>query len=102
MSIGRYHRTHEFRKPWCKTGAVMTSYSWAAKDRNGRPVVREVLAETSAESKAILEAEGCTELKLMEDEISAAVRAGFPGRLTASGLVVRTTAADRLRHRGKP
>jgi hypothetical protein len=80
----------------------MTSYTWTVRDRNGRSVVREVRANTSAESRAILEAEGCTDFKLMEDEISEAVRAGFTERPIVDGKVITTTAAGRISHRGKP
>ena len=80
----------------------MTNYTWTAKDRNGKPVVREVVAATSVESKVMLQEEGCTELKLMSDEISEAVRAGFPEKLVVFGEEVKITAADRLKHHGKP
>ena len=55
----------------------MATYTWTAKDRDGKSVVREITHESVESSKAALEAEGYTDLKLMEDDIADAARAGF-------------------------
>jgi type II secretory pathway component PulF len=47
----------------------MANYTWTAKDQTGKAVVREVRAATVQEANALLIAEGCTDLKLIEDEI---------------------------------
>ena len=55
----------------------MTTYIWTAKDKSGKPVVREVTHNTIEESKGVLLADGCTELKLIQDEVMDAAMAGF-------------------------
>ena len=47
----------------------MPYFIWTAKDKLGKPIAKEVFAETIEESKAILLAEGCTDLQLKSDEI---------------------------------
>jgi hypothetical protein len=44
----------------------MPSYLWTAKDRTGKSVVRELKAATIEESKAILIAEGYSDLELTQ------------------------------------
>ncbi len=80
----------------------MTVFAWTVKDKSGRPMVREVPAETVAEAKQILLAEGCTDLVLREDEIMAAATASMRANSPFSGEEIEVTAADRLKYRGKP
>ena len=47
----------------------MPNFLWTAKDKFGKSIVREIAAETIEESKAILLAEGCTNLESKSDEI---------------------------------
>ena len=47
----------------------MTNYAWSAKDRSGRTVIREIQADTAEASKAILLAQGYSELVLKEDDV---------------------------------
>jgi hypothetical protein len=60
--------------------------------------VREVTAETARESRAILEAEGCTELVLISDEVADAVHTGFR-RAQVGREENKTTAEARLEAR---
>jgi type II secretory pathway component PulF len=46
----------------------MPNFVWTAKDKTGKPVIREVEAGTIEESNQVLLAEGCTDLELKEDE----------------------------------
>jgi len=55
----------------------MPNFIWTAKDKFGKPAVKELTAETIAESKAMLLAEGYTDLELKNDEIIDASRQGF-------------------------
>ncbi len=80
----------------------VTNFVWKAKDRFGRPVVREVPAYTAEESRTILTAEGCTELTLVQDEVMAAGTAGMSDKITVMGEEVRVTAQDKVKHFGKP
>ncbi len=50
----------------------MTNYIWKAKDRSGKPVIREILANTAAEAKSILVSDGYTDLELFQDDTMAA------------------------------
>jgi len=52
----------------------MPNFIWTAKDRQGKPMIRELSAETIEESKAMLLAEGYTDLELKSDEIIDASR----------------------------
>ncbi|MCE5341179.1 MAG: hypothetical protein LLF92_08660 [Planctomycetaceae bacterium] len=47
----------------------MANFVWTVKNKSGNTVVKEISAETIGESKAILEAEGYTDLHLQADEI---------------------------------
>jgi tetratricopeptide (TPR) repeat protein len=80
----------------------MPNYVWKAKDRFGESVIREIKANSGAEAKALLEAEGCTELLLMEDDVAEAAAAAFPKTVRVLGEEAEITAADRLKHYGKP
>ncbi len=55
----------------------MPNFIWTAKDRQGKPIVKEVSAETIEESRAMLLAEGYTDLELKSDEIMDASRERF-------------------------
>jgi len=55
----------------------MPNFIWTAKDKQGKPIVKEVSAETIEESKAMLLAEGYTDLELKSDEIIDASRQAF-------------------------
>ena len=65
-------------------------------------MVREVPADTAEESKAILVAEGCTDLTLKGDEIMDAVGKGFPEGIKVFGEEHRVTAEERVKHLGRP
>jgi tetratricopeptide (TPR) repeat protein len=80
----------------------MTTYTWIANDRNGNSVVKEITHESVESSKAALEAEGYTNLKLMEDDIGAAARAGFTEKPVFLGEEIKVTAEQRLKIRDKP
>jgi tetratricopeptide (TPR) repeat protein len=78
----------------------MPIYLWTAKDRMGKSVVRELKAATIEESKAILIAEGCSDLELKEDEIMTAAIESCEQKVF--GEEVQITAEDRLKHRNQP
>jgi tetratricopeptide (TPR) repeat protein len=80
----------------------MATYTWTAKDRDGKSVVREITHESVESSKAALEAEGYTDLKLMEDDIADAARAGFTEKTVFLGEEIKVTAEQRLKVRDKP
>jgi tetratricopeptide (TPR) repeat protein len=80
----------------------VTNYIWKAKDRSGKPVVREIVANTAAEAKAILTADGYTDLQLHQDEVMAATVEQFDDNVTVFGERVVVTAADRIKHAEKP
>jgi len=80
----------------------MTNFIWTAKDRSGKTVVREVMANTIEESKTILVSEGCTNLELYQDEVMAAATAGMTDNVTVMGEAVNVTAEQRLAQRNKP
>src|SRR5262249_6037549 len=80
----------------------MANYVWTAKDKSGKTVVRQIPAATVEESKAMLLAEGCTDVTLVGDEIIAAAREAMAGKSEFLGQEVTITDEDRLRHRGKP
>src|SRR6266403_1684690 len=79
----------------------MPNFVWTVKGQSGKPVVREVAAATVEESKAILLAEGCTDLVLKSDEIIDATKAGFE-KMQFLGEEVKVTAEDQLKHRNAP
>ena len=76
----------------------MSQYVWTAKDRTGQTVVKEIQAETAAEAKAILLADGYTDLALKEDDVISATNAGFSDRPTFFGKEIKVTAEERLKH----
>lgn len=78
----------------------MNNFTWSARDKSGRQVIREIAAETSEESRRILIAQGYTDPVLKEDEISHAALAGF-GRTQVMGEEITVTAEQRLKHRDK-
>jgi tetratricopeptide (TPR) repeat protein len=84
----------------------MATYTWTAKDRNGKTVVKEITHDSVENSKAALQAEGYTDLKLMEDDIMDAVHAGFPEKtkivFMGKEMEVKVTAEQRLKVRDKP
>ena len=77
----------------------MANYVWTARDQAGQNVVKEIEAETSTEAKAILLAEGYSDLVLKEDDVISAVNAGFSDRPTFFGEEIKVTAEQRLKHR---
>lgn len=79
----------------------MTNYVWKAKDHSGKPVVREVMANTAAESKSVLAADGYTDLVLFEDDVAAtAAEQMDAGKMFGEPIVV--TATDRVKQSTKP
>jgi len=80
----------------------MPVFVWTAKDKSGHTAVREMHAETAAEARQMLVAEGYTDLMLREDEIAAATREGMPESTEFLGQPIRVSAEDRLKHRGQP
>ncbi|HXB58683.1 MAG TPA: hypothetical protein VNU95_03925 [Candidatus Acidoferrales bacterium] len=80
----------------------MPNYTWVAKDRFGQKVVKEVEAETVQEAKAILLADGYSELDLKEDDVAAVVHAGFPKTIKVFGEEVSVKTEDRLKARVNP
>src|SRR5215469_17444408 len=78
----------------------MHTFVWKVKDRSGKDVIREVLAETGEESRRILLADGCTDLILKEDEIVDVTTAGMK-RAQFLGKEISVTAEQRLKHRDK-
>lgn len=79
----------------------MTNYVWTARDPSGSSVVKEIAAESAAEAESLLRASGYTDLVLKEDDVIAAVAAGFSERPTFFGEEIKVTAAGRLKHRDK-
>jgi len=80
----------------------MPNFVWTAKDKFGKPVLREMAADTAEQAKDQLLADGCTELELKDNEINDASREGFTAKTIVFGEEVKMTAEERLRHRGKP
>ena len=78
----------------------MPNFLWTAKDKFGEPVVKEVTADTIEQSKAILLAEGCTELRLKTDEITDATIAAFPKKMKIFGKDIDATvpSEERLKY----
>jgi hypothetical protein len=73
----------------------MPNFLWTAKDNSGKTVAREITADTIEESKAILLAEGCTDLELKTDEIIDAIRERSANR-------IKISAEQRLKHLNNP
>ena len=61
----------------------MPNYVWSAKNQSGQKVTREITAKTAEEAKAVLLADGCTELELKEDDVIGAALA----RLSLLGAI---------------
>ena len=80
----------------------MTSYTWTAKDKAGQRVIKQVAAETAEDARAKLLADGYTELKLVEDDVTAVVQAGFPKHPKFLGEEIKVTAEQRLKARENP
>ena len=80
----------------------MPVYIWTAKDPTGRPVVKEIERDSIGDSKAALIAEGFIELNLVSDDVMAATHEGFSEKWTLFGEEVKVTAAERVKHMGKP
>lgn len=80
----------------------MPNFLWTAKDSNGRPIVREISADTIEQSKAVLLAEGCTDLVLRGDEINDAAERSFGDGPEVFGEEVTVTAEEKLKFRNKP
>ncbi len=79
----------------------MTNYIWKAKNRSGKPVVREVIANTAAESKSLLLADGYTELELFQDDVmAAAIEPMAAAEMFGERLEV--TAEERIKQSTQP
>lgn len=79
----------------------MTNYIWKAKNRSGKPVVREVTANTAAEARSILVADGYSELELFQDDVMAAAVEPMAGA-KMFGESIEVTAAERIKQSTKP
>src|SRR2546421_1439633 len=79
----------------------MTNFVWTAKDKAGTTIVREVPAETVAQSKAILLAQGVTDVALIEEEVAQAACAPLnkPTMFLGEDLNAKVTPPDRLKYR---
>ena len=80
----------------------MSKYVWTGRNQWGQNVVREIEAPSATESQAQLLAEGLTNLALKEEEVMAAVQAGFPKDSKIFGEPITISAADRLTAADKP
>jgi hypothetical protein len=80
----------------------MANFIWTAKDKLGKPVVKELSADTIEESKAMLLAEGYTDLELKSDEIMDAARTAFADEIGILGKEIKAkgTAEEFVRHLG--
>lgn len=77
-------------------------YTWSAKDKSGQTVIREIQAETGEQSKAILVAEGYTDMELKEDEVASVARASLKNDAGFLSRAITMTAEDRLKPRDNP
>src|SRR5438093_1456518 len=80
----------------------MPKFVWTTKDKSGAQVVRVLTAATIEESKSLLQAEGCTDLELKEDEILAAVAESFTEKVEIFGEEIKVSPEERFKHYGKP
>lgn len=80
----------------------MPNYTWSVRDKSGKLVIQEIEAANADDAKYILLARGYAELELKEDDVAAAVQAGFSNTPKFLGEEIKVTAADRLKHRDKP
>jgi tetratricopeptide (TPR) repeat protein len=71
----------------------MPKFIWRTKDRFGNPVVREIEANSAAESQTILLAEGCTDLSLFRGETEAVAIEGME-RPTFLGSKLQQVSAE--------
>jgi hypothetical protein len=80
----------------------MPNFIWTAKDRQGKPIVMELSAETIEESRAMLLAEGYTDLELKSDEIGDAARTAFTDEIgiLREEIKPKGTAKEFVRHLG--
>src|SRR5689334_3560332 len=80
----------------------MTEFVWNARDRFGNPLTLVITAASTEEAKAILVAEGCTDLSLIQDEVMAAGISQFPKGVKMFGQEVSISAEQRVKAMGKP
>ena len=80
----------------------MPTYAWTAKDKSGAKVFREIEATTVQDSRAVLLAEGCTELVLQEDDVLSQVGVAMGDKVEFLGEEIRTSAQDRIHQRTQP
>ncbi|HXJ61008.1 MAG TPA: hypothetical protein VNU68_30550 [Verrucomicrobiae bacterium] len=81
----------------------MPKYVWTAKDRSGKQVVKQIIHETAEGSKALLLADGCSELKLIQDEVMAAAVENFSSeKCRLLGKEIEATAERRVEAINKP
>ncbi len=80
----------------------MANFIWTGTDRLGRRTVEEVAAGTIEESKAMLVAEGYTDLELKSDEIMDTAGAGFSDKISVFGreVEVETSPEEHLKYMG--
>jgi len=79
----------------------MPTYVWKGKDRYKLPIVREINANTVEESKAILQADGCTDLALMSDDIMAAATEGMADDVKFFGEKLHVSETDKVKFQGQ-
>jgi len=80
----------------------MPTYAWTGKDKSGIPTFREIEAATVQESRDLLLAEGCTDLQLQEDDVSAEINRAIGDKVAFLGEEVTITARDRVQYHNKP
>ncbi|HWF18976.1 MAG TPA: hypothetical protein VG754_06885 [Verrucomicrobiae bacterium] len=80
----------------------MAKFTWTAKDASGNQVVRVISAANAEEGKAILLAEGCTDLALREDEIHHIAQEHFSKPMVFLGEEIKVTADQRIKQMDKP
>lgn len=79
----------------------MTNYVFQATSSSGNRALREVQAASAANARRMLQAEGCTEIELFEDEIGAATAQQFEQNVTVLGEPLTVTASDRFKYRDR-
>jgi hypothetical protein len=80
----------------------MTNFVWSAKTREGKSVHQDAPAETLAQSKEWMMAEGFTDLVLVEDEIMATAAKGFAEKTFFLGEELEITPEARKKGREQP
>jgi len=78
-----------------QTENPMPTYIWTGRDKLGNPVIREIRHDTTESSKAVLVAEGCTDLKLIQDEVMDAAGADFAKECTVLGEEAKQTILEK-------